>query len=61
MKSYSIDQWCALHSLSRPYFYKLVNQGKAPESFKVGRISRITEEANLAWIAARKAESQLAA
>jgi predicted DNA-binding transcriptional regulator AlpA len=61
MRSYSIEEWCQMHSLSRAFFYKLASQGRAPESFKVGRITRITDEANREWIAARKATSQAVA
>jgi predicted DNA-binding transcriptional regulator AlpA len=57
MRSYSIDDWCKLHGLSRAFFYKLASQGEAPETFKVGRCTRITEQANAAWIAARQAAS----
>jgi predicted DNA-binding transcriptional regulator AlpA len=61
MRSYSIDDWCKLHGLSRAFFYKLASQGEAPETFKVGRCTRITEEANAAWLRAREAASQVAA
>ncbi|WP_426608994.1 helix-turn-helix transcriptional regulator [Bradyrhizobium sp. McL0616] len=55
MRSYSIDQWCELHGLSRPFFYKLQKQGEAPKTFPVGRCVRISEEANAAWVTAREA------
>ena len=58
MRSFSIDDWCELHSFSRAFFYKLASQGRAPATFKVGRCTRITEEANAAWIAARQAASE---
>jgi predicted DNA-binding transcriptional regulator AlpA len=45
MKSYSLDQWLALHSLSRPFWYKLVDRGEAPRAFRIGRCVRISEEA----------------
>lgn len=57
MKSYSLDQWLALHSLSRPFWYKLVNRGEAPRAFRVGRCVRISEEANAEWLKAREAAS----
>jgi hypothetical protein len=59
MRSFSIDDWCKLHGLSRAFFYKLASQGRAPDTFKVGRCTRITEQANAAWIAARQADSQV--
>ena len=57
MKSMSIEEWCRAHGLSRSFFYKLAEQVQAPRSFKVGRIVRISEEANREWVAAREAES----
>jgi predicted DNA-binding transcriptional regulator AlpA len=57
MKSYSLDQWLALHSFSRPFWYKLVGRGEAPRSFRVGRCVRITEEANTEWLKTREAEA----
>jgi predicted DNA-binding transcriptional regulator AlpA len=55
MRSYSIDDWCALHGFSRSFFYKLTTQGEAPITYKAGRCVRISENANAAWIAAREA------
>ncbi len=51
MRSFSINQWCAMHGVSRSMFYKLQTLGKAPETFRVGSVQRISEEANRAWIA----------
>ncbi len=61
MRSYSIDEWCKLHSLSRAFFYKLNKAGKAPRSFKVGAATRISEAANAEWLAAREADRVAAA
>jgi excisionase family DNA binding protein len=61
MKSYSIDEWCAMHRLSRSYFYVLVRRGEAPASFKIGRCTRISEAANSAWLKAREAAGQVEA
>ncbi|MCK1311603.1 transcriptional regulator [Bradyrhizobium sp. 45] len=58
MRSFSIDEWCQLHRFSRPFFYKLRGQGQAPRTYNVGRIVRITEEANTEWLRAREAASQ---
>jgi predicted DNA-binding transcriptional regulator AlpA len=57
MRSFSIEQWCERHGFSRSFFYKLEGQGKAPATFKVGRIRRISEAENAAWMAARQAAS----
>jgi excisionase family DNA binding protein len=55
MRSFSIDQFCELHSISRNYFYQLENKGEAPKTFPLGRHRRISEESNAAWIASREA------
>jgi predicted DNA-binding transcriptional regulator AlpA len=57
VKSYSIADWCALHSLSRGFFYKLDARGEAPRTFKLGAIRRISDDANNEWLAAREAAS----
>jgi hypothetical protein len=58
MKSFSIDDWCAAHNLSRAFFYKLQSAGIGPRTFKVGRVTRISEEANNEWIRDREAASR---
>lgn len=55
MKSMSIADWCKAHGLSRSFFYNLAEQGEAPRTFKVGRVVRISEEANREWVAKREA------
>lgn len=55
MMSYSIDEWCKMHGLSRSFFYALQARGEAPKSFKVGRCTRISEDANRYWLAEREA------
>lgn len=55
MRSFNIEQWCELHALSRSFFYKLVKEGNAPKTFKIGATTRISEAANNEWIAAREA------
>lgn len=57
MKSFSLEQWLALHSLSRPFWYRLIERKMAPRTFRVGRCVRISEEANNEWLKAREAES----
>src|SRR5258708_14097978 len=55
MRSFSIDDWCALHGFSRSFFYKLTSQGASPKTFKIGRCFRISEAAAAEWVAAREA------
>jgi len=57
MKSYSITQWCEMHSVSRSYFYLLATQGKAPKTFRIGRLQRISAEANAEWVKALESEA----
>jgi excisionase family DNA binding protein len=61
MRSFSIDQWCELHNLSRSFFYKLCSQGEAPKTFKIGSATRISEDANNAWVAELEAKTAQAA
>jgi predicted DNA-binding transcriptional regulator AlpA len=56
-KSFSIDEFCADEGISRAFFYKLDAQGKAPDTYRVGKLRRMTREAREAWRAARQAES----
>jgi predicted DNA-binding transcriptional regulator AlpA len=60
MRSFSIDQWCEMHNLSRSFFYKMARAGDAPRTFKIGVCTRISEAANAAWIAEQEAKSQAA-
>lgn len=47
--AFTINSWCAHHDLSRAFFYVLKNRGEGPETYKVGRITRIGREADDAW------------
>jgi predicted DNA-binding transcriptional regulator AlpA len=60
MRSYSIDEFCGLHRLSRSFFYKILKEGKAPLTFKIGASTRISEQANADWMAKLQAESTAA-
>ena len=51
MRSFSINDFCEMHSISRAYFYLLLKDGKAPKTFRLGRHMRITEQANNEWLA----------
>lgn len=60
MRSYSIDEFCGLHHLSRTFFYKIIKEGKGPQTFKIGCSTRISEQANAEWLAKLEAESATA-
>jgi predicted DNA-binding transcriptional regulator AlpA len=59
--SKTIEQWCDAHSLSRAFFYKLEKQGKAPKTFNVGRLRRVSDEADRDWVRELEAERDAAA
>lgn len=61
MKSFSISEWCAMHGLSRAFFYLLRDRGEGPRTFPVGSRVRISEAANNEWVAAREAAGKVAA
>lgn len=42
-KIYPVATWCDEADISRPFFYKLKNQGKGPETKKVGRRTFVME------------------
>ena len=46
----SIPQFCEENGISRAFFYKLKDQGKAPKIIKLGSRSMITPEARLEWM-----------
>jgi hypothetical protein len=55
--SFSIEQWCQRHNISRSTYYKLVSAGKAPRTMNVMNCIRISEDADREWVKAREAES----
>jgi excisionase family DNA binding protein len=60
MVSLTIDQFCTAQKISRAYYYILAREGKAPRSYKLGKTTRISEDAVREWIAAREAETAVA-
>ncbi len=55
MSSQTVEQFCQSHGISKAMFYKLAGQGAAPRIFKVGRCTRISEDAAREWVARREA------
>jgi excisionase family DNA binding protein len=49
LAAYSVDQFCALHNISRSKFYELVQLNKAPRCFWNGTSRRISAEAASDW------------
>jgi len=63
--SYTINEWCDLHGLSRATFYRFP-PGAGPDTFDVGSHKRISARANREWVkkcerAARSAKKTTAA
>lgn len=47
--SFSIKEFCELHTISRSFFYLLREKGEAPRLMKVGRRTLISAEAAAEW------------
>jgi predicted DNA-binding transcriptional regulator AlpA len=45
----SIKQFCAAHSISRSFFYKLSQLGRGPRLSKIGARTLISAEAAAEW------------
>lgn len=52
----SISRFCADHDISRPLYYKMRAENKAPKEMRVGRRVLISEEAAADW--RRRMEAQ---
>jgi hypothetical protein len=59
--AFSIAEFCSLHRISRPYFYKIRNRGLGPKVMVVGGRTLISVEAATAWRREREAATQNAA
>ena len=47
--SLTVDEFCKAHGISRATFYELIKVGKGPATFKLGRLTRVSVEAERAW------------
>ncbi len=47
--TYSVQDFCHEHGISRGLFYKLLRQGLGPNIIKVGRRTLISQEAAREW------------
>ncbi len=50
-KIFRLSEFVEMVGISRPTFYNLVKRGEAPEVFKMGRRTMITQAAYERWIA----------
>jgi predicted DNA-binding transcriptional regulator AlpA len=55
--AYSLGDFCKRHSISLQTFYRLVQQGDAPDTFNVGSRVLVSKEAALRWRLAREEAS----
>ena len=53
----SISNFCKAHDFSRAMYYILKKEGRAPQSFRVGRRELISREAAEKWRRDRESES----
>lgn len=47
--AYTIKEFCAAYRISKPKFYRMVHDGTAPQSIKIGGTRRIPFSAAKAW------------
>jgi hypothetical protein len=50
--SWTVDEFCARHSLSKSTYYALKQRGRTPRELIIGRIRRITLAAEAEWLEA---------
>ena len=55
--SFSVEEWCRHRKLSRATFYELLQEGKAPRSYRVRNRRYISAEADDAWRQEREADT----
>jgi excisionase family DNA binding protein len=55
-RSFSVKDICARHSISKPTALKEIHAGRL-RTFRVGKLHRITPEAEADWIAEREREA----
>jgi predicted DNA-binding transcriptional regulator AlpA len=46
---YTVTEFCAGHRIGRAFFYKLLQEGRAPRTMKVGRRRFISREEAARW------------
>ncbi len=48
-QTYSIQQFCEAHNISRAKFYLLLNEGKGPRLMRVGKRRLVSVESAADW------------
>ena len=47
--AYTVQEFCDAYRISKPKFYRMVRNGEAPQSIKIGNVRRIPISAAKAW------------
>ena len=47
--AYTVQEFCDAYQISKPKFYRMVRDGEAPQSIKIGNMRRIPISAAKAW------------
>jgi len=47
--AYTVQEFCVAYRISKPNFYRMVRNGKAPQSIKIGGTRRIPISAAKSW------------
>ena len=47
--AYTVQEFCDAYRISKPKFYRMVRNGEAPQSIKIGNVRRIPISAVKAW------------
>ena len=55
--SFTIDEWCERHRISRSYWYKLKKAKLTPATMNLNGVQRISVEADAAWTREREKAS----
>lgn len=58
--SMSIDEFCRREGICRANFYVLQSQGDAPETYKIGKLVRISPASHAQWRARRDSATAIA-
>ena len=49
LEAYSVESFCEAHSISRSFFYELLNRGRGPRTLKIGKKVLISRESAAEW------------
>ena len=52
-RSFTITAFCRKYNISAPVYYKWQRNGTGPKELRIGRVIRITPEAEREWLEAR--------